>query len=182
MSSFFLAQIGVPTAGQCLRFLAPIAALVVLGWMLRNLDHFINRIFPSLEWQRQLGWLNICAELRASAVLRWGRHFVHALLAGALFGIVWGAGGLSELRQWRNPDVMRDIQDRLPILAICVGLWAFYLAGDLLPRLRREHEREELARFRAENPDAETEEYSSARTPEVPRFETSPIKRPRSRN
>jgi hypothetical protein len=165
MPAPFLAAIGVPTAGQCLRVLAPFAALLLLRWILRHIDGAIRHLFPHLEWQRQLGWLNIRAERRAAAFLRSIAYLTYFFLALALYGIVWAADGLSRLPQWRDPEVLLSIQ--LPVLLISCLLWAIYLAGHLLPKLRRDYEHEELERFRAQFAESEEEESSGPRTAQI---------------
>jgi hypothetical protein len=149
-ASLPLAIIAVPTAAQFLWMAAPFAALVALRWFLGRLDHLIHRLFPTLEWERQLGWLNIRAERRAARVLRWLGYAVYALLAAALYGMAWGAVGFRAAPLWDGPDAMASVLGRLPVFFACLGLLVFYLAGSLLPRLRREYEQEELERFRAE--------------------------------
>ena len=158
------ALIAVPTAAQCLAVLAPLAGLAAFWWLLGWLDRAIHRLFPTLEWQRQLGWLNIKAERRAAKVLRGIGHVIHAVLAIALFGIAWGAVGLRAVDQWSDPMVMGHLLTRLPVLFTCFALWSFYLGGELLPRLRREYEHEELEKFRATLVPDEDDEHQSARS------------------
>jgi hypothetical protein len=138
--------------------LAPVAALFALRWLWQNIDSLIRRFFPGQEWQRQLGWLNIRAERRASALLRWISYAAHTVLLFALAGIVWSAAGLGQLTEWRDPEALLRIENRLSILLVCGAVWAIYLGGDLLPRLRRDYEEEELEHFRAqgESPPEET--------------------------
>jgi hypothetical protein len=147
---FLDAAIGIPSAGQCFMALAPIAGLALFYALLKGIDQVLARIFPGLEWQRNLGWFNIKAERRAATVIRWLGHAVMAVLAVALYGIVWGAEGLRLLPRWTDPDTMAEIDFRLPVLATSVGLLLFYFGAALLPRLRREYEEEELEVFRAE--------------------------------
>ncbi len=144
------AAIAIPTAKQCLMALAPLLALAGGRWLFVHLDEIIHRLFPTLEWNRELGWLNIRAERRASAFFRWVAYVVYAVLAIALAGIAWGAVAFREIQQWSDPMVMGDLLLRLPVLAACLGLWLFYLGADLLPQLRREYEREDLEKFRAQ--------------------------------
>jgi hypothetical protein len=145
---FPFAIIAIPTAGQCLMLLAPVAAVVLVRWVLGGIDQVIHRLFPSLEWHRELGWLNIRAERRAAAFFRWLNYAVYAALALALAGIVWGAIGIREIWQWSDPYVLGRLALRLPVLVTCLGLWLLYLGAELGPKLRREYEEEELEKFR----------------------------------
>ncbi len=153
-----LAEIAIPSLGQCLRVLAPLAGLAAFVWLLRNVDDLIRRHLPSLEWGRQLGWFNIRAERRAARFLRGMEAAFQLLLAMALLGLLWGASGLHELPNWRDPEVMRRLQDHASILILCAILWTVYLSVELAPRLRREFEEEELERYRAERAALEQEE------------------------
>jgi hypothetical protein len=145
----FLASIGVPTAAQCLRGLGPIAGVFFLWWLVRNIDHVIRKLFPNLEWQMQLGWLNIRAERRATALFRWISYAIYAALVLALGGIVWGATLLTQLSDDAIANVP-TIFSILPILLISFAIWIAYFAWSLFPKLRRDYEHEELERFRAE--------------------------------
>jgi hypothetical protein len=60
--------------------------------------------------------------------------------------------------QWSDPAVMSHLLTRLPVLFTSLGIWVFYLGAELLPKLHREYEREELERFRAELVDPGEEE------------------------
>jgi hypothetical protein len=175
------AVIAIPTAAQCLALLAPFAALVAFRWVLNRIDRIIHHLFPSLEWQRQLGWLNIRAERQAATVLRWLGYAVYATLGVALVGILWSALGLRAINQWSDSDVLPHLIIRLPVLTVSLGLWFFYLGAELLPKLRREYEREELEKFRAECiPVGEKEEpYSRLRIASGLKSPLPPHPRPR---
>jgi hypothetical protein len=147
---FPIAVIAIPSAIQCFFVLAPIAILAALYGILRGLDRALSRIFPGLEWQRNLGWFNIKAERQAAAALRWLGYAVMAFMASALYGIVWGAEGLRLLSRWYDPDTLAELDLRLPVLFGSLSLLLFYFGVALLPRLRREYEEEELEAFRAE--------------------------------
>ncbi len=43
-------------------FLAPAIAVGALWWLAFRTDRIINHLFPELEWEHSLGWLNIRAE------------------------------------------------------------------------------------------------------------------------
>ena len=152
-----LASVGVPTAAQCLRLLAPLGGLFFLWWLIRNADRVIRKVFPTLEWQMQLGWLNIRAERRAAAVLRWVSYAVYAALVFALGGIVLSAY-LSAQISPDDPENLIPAISVLPILFLSLAIWTVYLIWGLIPKLRREYEREELERFRAENASVAEEE------------------------
>jgi hypothetical protein len=164
-----LAAIAIPSAAQCFTVLAPIAAIALLYSILKGIDVFLAKMFPALEWQRNLGWFNIKAERKAASVLRVIGHIVLALLAVALYGIAWGAEGLRLLPRWTDPDTLAELDLRLPVLCASLSLVLLYFGIELLPRLRREYEEEDLQAFRAEL--AEQEEEKS-------RDESSRLARP----
>jgi hypothetical protein len=169
----------VPSAGQCLALLAPVAAWFLLRWIFRGIDQVIHRLFPSLAWERQLGWLNIRAERQAAIVLRWIGYLVQAALAAALYGIAWGAEGFRLLGRWSDPDALSEIDLRLPVFFCCLGLWLLYLGAELFPRLRREYEQEELTAFRAEWRELNEEERPHSRLASP--VQAPVVPRPRSR-
>lgn len=144
-------------AWKCLVFAAPFLAIAIVWWLINQTDRIINYLFPYLEWEHTLGWLNIKAERRANAALRWLGYGIYALLAGALLGIVWAAEGLQALDNWSDPSVMGDLALRVPALFFCLGLWVLYLGGWLIPKLRAEREVAGLKKFRAEMKEAERE-------------------------
>jgi hypothetical protein len=104
--SSFLAGFVFPSAGQCLVWAAPFLAVAAAWWLISRTDRIVSHLFPALEWEQSLGWLNIKAERRANTALRWVGYGIYAILAGALVGIVWGAEGLSQLDNWSDPWVM----------------------------------------------------------------------------
>ena len=156
-----LAEIAIPSLNACLRVLGPVAAVAAFLWLMRNADELIRRHLPRLEWDRQLGWFNIRAEQRARRFLRGVAAIMYLLLAAALYGILWGAEGLQDLVHWRDPEVLLRVQNHLPVLVLGAGLWALYLGGELMPRLRREFEEEELERYRAEQAALEGDEEAT---------------------
>src|SRR5271170_3083270 len=101
-------------AWQCFHFAAPFLAVAVLWWLIKRTDRVIHHLFPHLEWEKSLGWLNIRAERRANAALRWVGYGIYALLAVALYGIVWTAEGLRQLDNWSDPSVVGDLALRVP--------------------------------------------------------------------
>jgi hypothetical protein len=154
-SSLLLAEIGIPDAGQCLTVAAPILAIFALWWVVQRVDLMIDRLFPNLEWERRLGWLNIRAQRRAEAGLRWIGYFIYAVLAVALCGIVWSARGLGAIKDWSDPSALSPLGRCLPVLLVSGGVWLVYLGCALIPKVRSQHETEELEKFRAEQAELE---------------------------
>jgi len=152
MISLF-ASIGVPTAAECFRMLAPFAGIIAMFWVIGSADGWIRRLFPRPDWEEQLGWLRLRAERKASRMLRWGGYAVHAIFAIFLLGIVWGAVAVGRWGAQPDNGTLRELLIRLPILVSSFVLCLGYVVAELLPRLRREFDEEELVRFRAENPD-----------------------------
>jgi hypothetical protein len=152
------AALGIPSAGQCLAFVAPFLGLLAAYWLVGHTDHFIRRFLPSLEWQRQLGWFNIRAERRAAAVLRWLGYAVYASLALALLGILWSVQVFPAIDRWNDPPTLVRLATHLPVLLVSLGLWIYYLGWELLPKLRHAYETEQLAQFRAEQPALQPDE------------------------
>jgi hypothetical protein len=165
-----MARVVLVIAWKGLIFAAPLFAVAAVWWLINRTDRIINRLFPHLEWEKSLGWLNIRAERRANAALRWVGYGIHALLAVALSGIVWAAEGLRQLDNWSDPWVVGDLALRVPALGICLGAWVLYLGGWLMPKLRAEREEAELKKFRAEAEEAEKEreKHSRSRIPSPP--------------
>jgi len=137
-------------AWKCLVFLVPFFVVAGLWWLVGQTDRIIQYLFPYLEWEQSLGWLNIKAERRTKMALRWTAYLIYALLAVALLGIVWGAEELQYLDKWSDPWVMGELALRVPVLVFCLGLWVLYLGGYLIPRLRTEREEAEWKKFQAE--------------------------------
>jgi hypothetical protein len=147
----------VPSVSQCLALAGPILSVVGIIWFWRHGDAVIARLFPSLKWERELGWLNLRAHRRADQIMRGLTHVLHLVLLGALAGIL----GLS----WMigQPHDMDTVAGAFSIpfefidLTLFLGIWIVYFAYALAPRLRAEYEEAELRRFRAENPNVEEE-------------------------
>jgi len=158
-----LADIAIPSAWQCLVFAAPFLAAIAVCWLINRTDQIINHLFPDWEWERRLGWLNIRARRRAEAALRWIGYGIYAILAAALYGIVWGAQALPTVGHWNDPNVLGDVALRLAVLLVCFGVWLVYLGCGLIPKLRDQQEKEDLEKFRAETD--ETEKEREARSP-----------------
>ena len=137
-------------AWKCLVFLVPFFVVAGLWWLVGQTDRIIQYLFPYLEWEQSLGWLNTKAERRTKMALCWTAYLIYALLAVALLGIVWGAEELQYLDKWSDPWVMGELALRVPVLVFCLGLWVLYLGGYLIPRLRTEREEAEWKKFQAE--------------------------------
>jgi hypothetical protein len=165
----------VSIAWQCLNFAAPILAVAAVWWLISRTDRIINHLFPYLEWEHSLGWLNIQAERRANTAMRWIGYGIYATLAVALLGMVWAAEGLQALDNWSDPWVMGDLVLRVPVLGFCLGLWWFYLGCWLVPKLRAEREEAGLKKFRAEAKEAERE-----REMHIPSRIHPPLRKPRT--
>jgi signal transduction histidine kinase len=150
-------RMAIPNPWQCLVWVAPLLAVAALWWLVDNADRIINYLFPNLEWERSLGWLNIQAERRAQAAMRWLGYGIYLLLAAVLYGIVRLADGFPDLANWTDPWVVGDLVLRIPALAICLGVWLLYLGGWLVPKLRREREEAGLKKHRAEMKEVEEE-------------------------
>lgn len=168
---------GVSIAWQWFVFAAPFLAVAAVWWLIRRTDRIINHLFPNLEWEHSLGWLNIKAERRANAALRWVGYGIYAMLIAALYGIAWAAEGLQALDNWSDPWVMGELALRVPALGFCLGLWVLYLGGWLIPKLRAEREEAGLKKFRAEMEEAEREREGDM----YPRSRIhSPLRKPRT--
>jgi hypothetical protein len=153
----FLATIGIPSEQQCLRVAAPILALAAFWWLLNRVDQIVDHLFPHWEWERKLGWLNIRAQRQADALLRWIWYGIYALLAVALYGIVWSVQALQEIDNWDDPHVLAELAFRVPVLLVSLGLWLVYLGSGLIPKLRHEHETHELEKFREGQEEVESD-------------------------
>ena len=175
ISPLFLAGFVFPGAWQCFVWTAPFLSVAAVWWLINRTDRIVNHLFPDLEWEKSLGWLNIRAERRANAALRWVGYGSYALLAVALVGIVWAAQGLQALDNWSDPWVMGDLSLRVPVLVICLGAWVLYLGCWLIPKLRAQREEAELKKFRAEAEEAEKERETNPRS-RIP----SPLRKPRT--
>ena len=152
-----MADIGIPSAWQCLTIAAPFLALAALRWVIHRVDRTVDRLFPHWEWERRLGWLNLRVQRRAEAVLRWIGYFLYALLAAALYGIIWAAPALGQFDHWNDPNFFSEISLKFSVFLVSLGFWLVYFGFELLPKLRRQHEADELEKFRSEQAGRETE-------------------------
>ncbi|MCE0498599.1 MAG: hypothetical protein LV481_11695 [Methylacidiphilales bacterium] len=175
MPHLVMAAVGIPSAWQCLSVAAPFLAFAALRWVIHRVDRTVEHLFPHWEWERRMGWLNLRVQRRADTILRWIGYFLYALLALALYGIIWAAPTLGQLDRWSDPGFLNEISLKLSVLLVSLGFWLVYLGFDLLPKLRRQHETEELEKFRAELAGRETEDDH----PPKSRF-ASPLEKPRA--
>jgi hypothetical protein len=144
------AEIVLPSPHDVMAFAAPILVLGALGLLIARTDRIMHAVLPDIEWERNLGWLNIRAERRADLGVRWVGYGVIVLLLDALAGILWAAKGLPRLADWSDPWVMGVLALRVPAGAFCLLIWIIYLGLGLLPRLRAEREAAAFKKFRAE--------------------------------
>jgi hypothetical protein len=146
----------VPSASQCWSIAGPIVAVVVVIWVMRNSTRIVETLFPQLEWERRLGWLNARADRRANQILHGLQHLLHLFLLVMLAGeltFAWLAG---------NPDTassagLLTLAGTYVYMGVCLSPWIYYFVVVLGPRLQAEFEEQELARYRAENPDIDEE-------------------------
>jgi len=167
----------VPTAGQCWSVAGPIVSVGGVIWLMRNSTRIVESLFPDLEWERKLGWLNARADRRANQILRGLQHLLHLLLLVALVGeltFAWLAG---------HPDMatsfgLLTLAGTYVYMGVCLSPWIYYFTVLLGPRLQAEFEEQELARYRAENPDIE-QEMKKKRSAEPSRITIWESSRPR---
>ena len=171
----FLAEIALPSLRDGLAFAAPVLTLAALWWLVSRTDRMMHAVFPDLEFEHSLGWLNIRAERRASRAMRWVGYAVVVLLVDSLAIILWAAKGMPRLADWSDPWVMGELALRIPALGLCLLIWVIYLGLGLLPRLRAEREAAAYRKFRAEMKADEEE-----RAVESPSRVHTPLPKPRA--
>jgi hypothetical protein len=145
-----LAEVAPVSWHDVATFATPVLVLAVLAWVVMRTDRIVETVFPDLEWERSLGWLNIRAERRASLAMRWVRLGVIVMLVDALVILYWCAKGLPDLSTWADPWVMGDLALRVPLMAVCLLIWVIYLGLGLLPRVRADREVAAYRKFRAQ--------------------------------
>ena len=151
-------------AWKFLVFLTPFFLIAALWWLVNQTERVMHYLFPHLEWEHSLGWLNIKAERRARTAIRWIGYSIYFLLAVTLLGLPVGATGVEQMiDQWPEPPLTADLAVRLMILVFSVGVWWLYFGCWLIPKRRAAREEAELKRFRAEM--AEVEMERGERTP-----------------
>jgi len=162
VSTFLLAEIALPPTTDLLAFAGPVIVLAALALLVARTERIMHAVLPDLEWERNLGWLNIRAERRANRAMRWVGYGVVVLLLDALIGILWAAKGLPRLADWSDPWVMGELALRVPAGAFCLLIWIIYLGLGLLPRLRAERDAVAYKKFRAELKAADEEQRALA--------------------
>jgi hypothetical protein len=183
--TFHFAEITLPPWHDAVTFAAPVLVLLALGALISRTDRIAHAVFPDIEWERNLGWLNIKAEKRADRAMRWMGYGIVVLLVDALVILYWSAKGLPPLADWADPWVMGELVLRVPVIVLCLMIWVIYLGLGLLPRVRAEHEAKAFKKFRAEMKAAEEEKRaleamgsassrSEAELPK-PRANTNPV-------
>jgi hypothetical protein len=153
-----LAEALLIMAWKFLVFLAPIFVIAAVWWLVNQTERIMHYLFPYLEWEHSLGWLNIRAERRARMAMRWIGYLVYFLLAVTLLGLPLGAGGVEQLVDHRpDPPLTTDVAMRLATLFFSSVVWWGYLGCWLIPRLRAAREEAALKKFRAEMAEIEME-------------------------
>ncbi len=141
--------LNVLTPWQWANLVAAIFSAWGAWWVVDHTDIIIDWLFPHREWEHSLGWLNIRAEKRAKAGMRWAGYFAYAILAAALAGIVWAAVGFRDAAgHWFEPDIFDHLVLRVLALLVSMTVWFFFLGCDLMPRWHRERARREWAALR----------------------------------
>ena len=170
-------RIAIPDPWMLVVWGTPVLTVLALWWLIERTDRIINYLFPHLEWEKSLGWLNIKAERRAKTALRWCGYAFYLLLAGLLYAIVRLADAFPPLSEWTDPDVLGDLMLEIPALVVCLGIWLLYLGGVLLPRLRTDREEAELKKFRAHMEELEKEQAMYGHPPSRVQ---KPLQKPRT--
>jgi len=173
----FHTRMAIPNPELLIIYGGPVLAVLALWWLVERMDRIINYLFPHLEWEKSLGWLNIRAERRAKTALRWIGYAFYLLLAGLLYAIVRLADAFPPLSEWSDPDVFGDLVLEVPALIVCLGIWVLYLGGVLRPRLRTEREEAGLKKFRAQMAELEKEREMYGETPSRIK---QPLRKPRA--
>jgi len=145
---FLLAEIAPISWHDAAAFALPVLVLAALWWLVSRTDRIMESVFPDLEWERSLGWLNIRAERRASLGMKWVRFGVVVMLVDALAILFWCAKGMPDLSTWSDPWVMGDLALRVPLMGLCLLTWVIYLGLGLLPRVRADRENAAFKKFR----------------------------------
>lgn len=153
----FLAAIGIPGARQVFAFFTPFLVVAVIYALIKRMDHLMARLFPDGDWEKQLGWLNLQAERQTDLVLRWVGYVSYAVLAAALYGLVWGAEAVPSVVHWSDPYVLSELLLRVLVLGVSLTLLLLYFGVWLIPKLRNEYETALLEKFQIEQKRIEEE-------------------------
>jgi hypothetical protein len=144
-------------AWKFLLLCAPALAVAALWWLANRADQVMNYLFPNLEWEHSLGWLNIRAEKRAKAALRWIGFGLYLLLGAALLAIVTSVKGLQETENLLDPNSIGYVLLWIGTIFVCLSAWVLFLGVWLFPKIRARREIAELKVFRAEMKEIEAE-------------------------
>jgi hypothetical protein len=178
--SSILAEAILIMAWKGLVFAAPFIAVAALWWLVNQTDRVIAYLFPDLEWERNLGWLDIRSERRARTVLRWLGYGIYLLLGAALLGIPWATEGMVEqFADWPDPSVIGNVMLDAGMLAVCLFAWVVFLGAWLIPKLRAQREEAGLKKYRAQMV-AEEDEAERERGLHSPSRVKSSLKKPRT--
>jgi uncharacterized membrane protein YciS (DUF1049 family) len=166
-------------ADKALVLAAPLLAVAVLWWLVNRTDRIIARLFPHLEWEKDLGWLNIRAERRAKTALRLLGAVIYLALAGTLIGITWETRQIVDAlmagTDWTSSSY---VMIRMGEVVVYLGAWLIILGSWLLPKVRAEREEKELQRYRAQVTEEERERERRKRR--RPATLVTPQKKPRT--
>jgi hypothetical protein len=150
-------RFAIPDPRLLLPLIAPVLAVAALWWVANRTERIVNWLFPGLEFERSLGWLNLRAERRAKAAIRAVGYLIQFGLALLLYEIVRLADTFPALDDLSQPGVMISLLFHCAALALCIGTWLLYLGCHLLPKLKREREEQELRQFRRDMAEIERE-------------------------
>jgi len=174
----FLADLVDLSPDQLIVMGAPIIAIGVIWWLINRTERVVHYLFPYMEWEQSLGWLNIKAERRANLAMRLVRFGVYVMLIDSLFGIIWGAKGLQQLPNWADPWVFGGLALRVGALCFCLAIWVVYLGTYVFPRIKAEREAADWKKVQAEM--KEIEEAQDAREPHLHSRVKAPLRKPRT--
>jgi len=148
----------VPFVGKCIVLLSPFIAWATV----RILLHFARGGVDLLLYGRQMEHTDETSDASSQAdrIWRWLGYAGYLVLLLALGGLYWGAGGLREIGEWSDPDILSGLLLHLTVLLVCLTLWIFYFRCDLLVRWQRKRELREREKFRREQ-EGEEEDLES---------------------
>jgi signal transduction histidine kinase len=157
ISHHFLASLdySAPLIGGMI--VGPLLAAIGAWFLIARTDRMVHFMFPHLEWEHTLGWLNIKAERRANTALRWMRYGINILLFDALVIMIWTAQDFPNLADGTDSPELFQAAWRAALIVFCFVIWVLYLGCVLLPRARVAREQAALAKYRAEAEEAERE-------------------------
>ena len=158
-----LADLLIPTASQCVRVAWPLVLFGVALWFWRNGDTVIERLFPHWRWEKELGWLNIKGNRQAESILRGFTHLLHLGLLVALAAILFFSWTFGQPHDTDDKLILITLFVEWFYMFACYGVWIYYLAVVLYPRIRDEFDAEELDRYRIEHPDLEEAKIAADR-------------------